>query len=675
MSLSAILALFLAAAASLTFPMLLKPMLSALQVVDQPNERSSHSQATVRGGGASQLVALILAFSLVLIMQIESSAWLIAIGIGSTLAGLTGFVEDTRGLRVSTRAAFQIAVGLLVAAPLGFISETPWWAIGVSTIAIAAYINVANFMDGIDGVSSLHGTAVGLVYFVAGLLFSVPWLEFAGLVIAIIFAAFLPWNLTKPGIFLGDVGSYLLGAAIAAMGTGAILSGVPPLAVIAPLTIYLADTTSTLIRRAVNGELVLRAHRTHAYQRLVDTGLSHVYVSAIVTAFTVVASAVGLGVATGLLYELVGLALLCVLAGIYLALPRLRANRAVRSGEFEKGSVAASAVPETRDAFPPKRWAVVGSSGFVGSALVSHLRERGESVTELTAPRLTLSPRVSNATDIAELAHSLPELSEFTESLRGNDVVVNAAGLATPDSSASKELFGANALLPSMIAYSADIAGAERVLHISSAAVQGRRAILDESLESFPFSPYSQSKALGERAFLATGTGEIRAKRIIIRATSVQGVGRRTTESLQRIARSPLATVARPGSQPTVVSSIDGLVDLIVRVSTSSKPVGPIVLQPWEGFSVRDVLRCAGGKEPLLLPRWLCQAILLSTKLLGRAVPAISGIGRRVEMMWFGQRQASSYSDVFIPVGRAKLNNILSRSRDESEGQDTHSLR
>ena len=100
---------------------------------------------------------------------------------------------------------------------------------------------------------------------------------------------------------------------------------------------------------------------------------------------------------------------------------------------------------------------------------------------------------------LAEAAE-LPRRSEpdLAAAFAGVQVVVNAAGLATPGGTDSPALRGANALLPLVVADAADAAGVQRFVHLSSAAVQGHRPFLDESSHVQPFSAYSRSKALGE---------------------------------------------------------------------------------------------------------------------------------------------------------------------------------
>jgi len=94
-------------------------------------------------------------------------------------------------------------------------------------------------------------------------------------------------------MFLGDVGSYVLGASIATIGFAAICSGVNPVCIVAPCVVYLADAGSTLVIRIARRERWFESHRAHAYQRLIDRGRGHIAVSLTVA----VASALAAGVA------------------------------------------------------------------------------------------------------------------------------------------------------------------------------------------------------------------------------------------------------------------------------------------------------------------------------------------------------------------------------------------
>ncbi|MCQ1949587.1 glycosyltransferase family 4 protein [Arthrobacter sp. zg-Y859] len=329
-----LLALCVAAAflSSLLLPFLFIPVLRRLGVLDIPNERSSHTKAVIRGVGGTTAAGVLAGLLLALVtglVAVDRSVLAILIAVIGA-ASLLGWIEDWRGVSVRTRAATQLAIGLLGTAGLAWTMEQSWWWVPVGGLAIAAYINVANFMDGINGISGLHGLVVGALYSVSGVLSDHLWLTVTGAVVAAAFAAFLPWNLGRGQVFLGDVGSYLLGSSIAGIAVAAFLAGVYVEYLLFPIVIYLADTFTTLLRRMRRGERWYSAHRQHVYQRLTDTGLSHVQVSLIVTGCTLAVGVTGLltaGAGTGA--TVAGVLFAVAVLAFYLASPRLFARRTV----------------------------------------------------------------------------------------------------------------------------------------------------------------------------------------------------------------------------------------------------------------------------------------------------------------------------------------------------------
>src|SRR5690606_4423266 len=193
---------------------------------------------------------------------------------------------------------------------------------------VSSYINVANFMDGLNGISGLNGVIAGLSFGAAGVFMGYEWLAVVGLALAAAFAGFLPWTLTKPGAFLGDVGSYLLGGAVAITSFAALVAGVPVLATIGPMIIYFGDVGTTLVKRVRSGHKWDEPHKEHAYQRLQQLGMPHIAASGINAAFTLVASLLGLAS----LFMAPAWWLLLLVAGVSLVvlhqiLPRLLVGR------------------------------------------------------------------------------------------------------------------------------------------------------------------------------------------------------------------------------------------------------------------------------------------------------------------------------------------------------------
>jgi len=275
------------------------------------------------------------------------------------------------------------------------------------------------------------------------------------------------------------------------------------------------------------------------------------------------------------------------------------------------------------------RIAVMGASGFVGSAVAAAARGAGHEVMAVRAPRLGTDPAMHD--DAIDL---------LSAKLAGCDVVVNCAG--NPDASAAREedLRTANAALPGVIGQAAQKAAVPRYVHVSSAVVQGRLPMLDSSDSTDAFSPYARSKAEGEIAARNHGP----AHTTVYRPPSVHGSTRRVTRQLSTIARSPLATVASPGDRPTPQTHISDVADAILTLATSATPPPPVVHHPWQGHTTAGLLRLLGdGRSPRVIPNRFARALVAAGAGIARLVPRVGPYARRVEMIWFGQRQAISW--------------------------------
>jgi len=335
----AIVALVVTFLVSLLFPYALGPVLRRMGILDIPNWRSAHTSTTIRGGGLAPLLAMTIGYLILLAdsqlrMEIGTLA---TIAVVSAAAGALGWLEDSRGLSVAVRALIQLGLGLAATTAIVLIEGGPWLLIPLFGVYIAGYINVANFMDGINGISAFHGLVVGASYAAYGILLGIEWMAVAGAILAVAFVAFLPWNL-RGKMFLGDVGSYLLGGGISVIGVAGVLNGVPVLLVLSPVVIYLADSGVTLGTRVVRGERWQDAHRSHVYQRLTDMGVSHVRVTLTVAAITCIASLAGSLIIVEAGLWAVAVALLAVLSIVYLLLPRI-VSAVNSSGRLREGAV------------------------------------------------------------------------------------------------------------------------------------------------------------------------------------------------------------------------------------------------------------------------------------------------------------------------------------------------
>jgi UDP-GlcNAc:undecaprenyl-phosphate/decaprenyl-phosphate GlcNAc-1-phosphate transferase len=310
------------------------PLLRRAAVIDVPGHRSSHTVPTPRGGGIPVTAGLLVAAGL--IGGVDLTVFAIAVG----GFGLLGMAEDIRGLGVARRLALQAGCATVVAVLLVSGLAAPPVLLAALAVVVAVWItgfvNVFNFMDGVNGISAAHALIGGLAFAALGWWRHDGFLVPAGAILAAAALAFLPWNAGRARVFLGDAGSYALGAALATLAAYAVAAGLPAEAALAPLVLYLADTGWTLQRRIRAGERWLEPHRTHVYQRWCDHGWSHQRVTATTAGITVLLSGLG---AVSLAGQPVPRAAADLAGGlvvvIYLRSPALlarRANQAERVG-------------------------------------------------------------------------------------------------------------------------------------------------------------------------------------------------------------------------------------------------------------------------------------------------------------------------------------------------------
>lgn len=354
-------------------PFAVRPILHRYNMVDVPNERSSHTAPTYRGMGLATAAATLLAFVVATLFgwtyrSPESLQLAVTIAVAILCALALGWLEDIRGVSIVRRAGLQLVIGVLVSVSFATVQGTNILLLILGAIFIAGYINVANFMDGINGISGAHGLVAGLAYALTGWMVNLPWLALAGVAVAGAFAAFLPWNV-RPGknVFLGDAGSYVLGAALGTLAVGAWFADVPFLLAFAPLMTYLADAGTTLFRRFMAGEQWYKPHRTHTYQRLTDVGFSHLGSTAVVTGTTILvwvllAFASDL-FASGAVLAAVGVVLvaLAVLA-VYLRMPQLFGGEAPTS-TIDLSKRFASAPKEKKTISEPATGSLTSATG------------------------------------------------------------------------------------------------------------------------------------------------------------------------------------------------------------------------------------------------------------------------------------------------------------------------
>jgi UDP-GlcNAc:undecaprenyl-phosphate GlcNAc-1-phosphate transferase len=315
-------ALLALVAAAVLVPLIL-PLLRRHGVVDVPCARSSHTTTVPRGAGVAVMLALVLAAALPIGAPTDRAFVVVVLGVAVVYA-LLGFADDLRGLDPGFRLVAQLVLGVALALPLVQLVGRGWEWVPLGAIAATAYVNVTNFMDGVNGMTGLYGIVAGTAFALMGGYSGMPWLVVVGACLAGACLGFLPYNAVRAKVFLGDVGSYGLGAIVAGLSGGGFLAGLPTEAALGPLVIYLADTGSTLVRRLSRGENWREPHRSHIYQRLTDVGFSHLQVAFLVAGLTVLTSALGaLSLVGDPNLRLVGDAVVIALVGGYLLLPTI----------------------------------------------------------------------------------------------------------------------------------------------------------------------------------------------------------------------------------------------------------------------------------------------------------------------------------------------------------------
>ena len=294
------LALLVVAAAAALSAGLIVMLLPALRrhALARPNARSSHVEPTPQGGGIAVVVATaIVALAAGIVTAPPGERLQLAWVLGAAgLIAAVGAIDDLRAIPVLPRLLLQmLAVAVVMAAlppELRVVPALPWW-LERAVLGLAAlwFVNLVNFMDGVDWMTVAEVVPVtgGLV--VIGWLGALPSVGVIA-ALALLGAAlgFAPFNRPVARLFLGDVGSLPIGLLLAWLLMLLALDGYIAAALLLPLY-YLADASLTLARRLFAGEQVWQAHRTHFYQRATDGGFKVIEITGRVFAVNIVLAA------------------------------------------------------------------------------------------------------------------------------------------------------------------------------------------------------------------------------------------------------------------------------------------------------------------------------------------------------------------------------------------------
>ena len=329
-------AIFIAAAALLSWLLASRVRLYALdKLVDIPNDRSSHSSPTPRGGGLAIVLTVLGGIVLAGIMRWITSDLALALAGGGTMIAAVGWIDDHSDVQARIRFAVQVAAA---AWAIFWLDGMPTLSVGLATVhlgilgtilgvlGIVWAINLYNFVDGIDGLAAGEAITTGTIGGLMLLATGNTGLALISLLIAAASAGFLPLNWAPAKLFMGDVGSGTLGYFFAVLSIASENAGaVPVLIWTLLLGAFVFDATVTLCRRVGNGERWYQAHHSHAYQRLVQAGRSHAQVSSMIFGINLVLAL--LAIVAWLLPSFFLIAIgagTVLLAALYLSVERIR---------------------------------------------------------------------------------------------------------------------------------------------------------------------------------------------------------------------------------------------------------------------------------------------------------------------------------------------------------------
>lgn len=269
--------LFVIFISSFIITYLVKEFAIKKSIMDIPNDRSSHSVATPRGGGLAIAITWFAGITFLFFTNnIETNLYFALLS--GILISIISFIDDIYNLSSTPRLIVQALcagialyfVGGLQKLDIGFyIIENKFILTALAFVGIIWFINLFNFIDGIDGYTASETIFVTVAFFIlTG--------ENTSLVLAFSALGFLFWNWQKAKIFMGDIGSTLLGFTIIILAIYYQNTNKVNLIYSLILTsVFWFDATHTLFKRFLNKEKLSQPHRKHFYQRIVQSGFSH----------------------------------------------------------------------------------------------------------------------------------------------------------------------------------------------------------------------------------------------------------------------------------------------------------------------------------------------------------------------------------------------------------------
>ncbi|MEN5233489.1 glycosyltransferase family 4 protein [Sphingobacterium faecium] len=228
-------------------------------IIDKPNERSSHTKITLRGGGVIFYIGALLYF----FISGFTYPWFF---LGLTLMTLVSFLDDVFTLSNKIRLLVHFSAVLLLAYQM-HLFDMPWYYLLITFVVVVGVINAYNFMDGINGITACYSLAVGgLLMLVNQQISFIEQDLLAFTLLGVLVFTFFNFR-TNARCFAGDVGAVSIAFILLfALGTLILVTG--NLIYILFLSVYGVDAVWTIVRRLYLKENIFEAHRSHLYQFL-----------------------------------------------------------------------------------------------------------------------------------------------------------------------------------------------------------------------------------------------------------------------------------------------------------------------------------------------------------------------------------------------------------------------
>ncbi|GHV64883.1 UDP-GlcNAc--UDP-phosphate GlcNAc-1-phosphate transferase [Bacteroidia bacterium] len=243
-------------------------------IIDKPNERSSHTQITLRGGGILFYIGVLLCF----LTLDYTYPWFM---LGLTLLSVISFIDDVRPVPNKIRLGIHFVAVFFLCWQLGIVEHGSWWLVTLAIIVCTGVINAYNFMDGINGLTGGYSLVVlSVLAYVNETIVSFVRPEWLGVtILGVIVFCFFNFR-TKAKCFAGDVGAVSI-AFIIMYFLGRLILHTGDFGFVVLLVVYGVDAILTIIHRIILHENLGKAHRKHLYQLMAnELQIPHLLVSA-----------------------------------------------------------------------------------------------------------------------------------------------------------------------------------------------------------------------------------------------------------------------------------------------------------------------------------------------------------------------------------------------------------